>query len=81
MQLMFHVERGSVVTVRAAMRAAPSAGNNRTLDAGRGWEGEMAYPDNKIRPLFQEKALSCPLDHPFLKMKTECFVSEKFNAH
>ena len=41
----------SVVAIRAIMGAWSSINQDRTLYARKGREGEMAYPEDKVRPL------------------------------
>ncbi len=71
----------SVVAVRAAVRAGLAAGNDGTLDPRQGRKRKMAHPQDHIRSFIGQNSLAYPLDHPFLKVKAECFVSQKFDAH
>jgi hypothetical protein len=77
---MFHVEQ-SIEAKRTAMRTPGTTHHNRALDARERGQGEMAYPENEVRPLVCGDALAYPFNHPFFEMKAECFICQELDTH
>ena len=69
-------ERGlnSVVAKGTIMRAPSSIYHHRTLYARKGREGEMANPENKVRPFIHGKALAYSCYYSLFEMETTCLV-------
>lgn len=64
----------SVVAIRAIMGAWSSINQERTLYARKGGEGEMAYPEDEVRPLIHRKTPAYSCYYPLFEMEAACLV-------